>query len=143
MSKKSIFSKDGALKLAVIVLVILGAMDLIRGFMHTFNIWWASENFAHMSQTADTMSLMNTFGISNYLTGVIYLLIARKAKELTPYILMIIPGTYGLGIISSHVTGVAAMQTSAWNGKYMLFVYWAICLVAGINYFAASRRSGK
>lgn len=40
------FSKDKALKIAIITLSIIAGVDLIRAFMHTFNIWWASENIA-------------------------------------------------------------------------------------------------
>lgn len=143
MSRKLIFTKEGALKLAVTALIVIGGLDLFRGFMHTFNIWWASENIAKMSQTADTMFLMNTFGISNFLTGAIFLLIAKKAKELAPYILVLIPLVYALGIISSHITGVAAMQESEWNGQYFMFSYFALIILVGINYFIASLRPGK
>jgi len=134
------FKKQTALKIAVIVLVAVALMDLIRGYMHTFNIWYASENIAQMTQTPDTMNLMNTFGITNFLTAGIFLLIVIKAKELAPYVLLLIPTTYLIGIVSARVTGVAAMQVSAWNGQYMLFVYWAVCILVGVNYFISARR---
>lgn len=137
------FKKEKALKIATIMLILVAIMDLFRGYMHTFNIWWASENIAHMSQTADTMFLMNTFGISNLLTGCIYLLIVFKAKKLAPYILTIIPATYAVGLISSNITGVAAMQVSEWNGQYMMYVYLAVTALIGINYFIAAAREKK
>jgi len=134
------FKKETALKIAVVTLIIIALMDLIRGYMHTANIWYASENIAKMTQTADTMNLMNSFGISNLLTGCIYLLIILKAKELSPYVLVIIPVTYLIGIISSNLTGVAAMQVSEWNGKYMMYVYLAATALIGINYFISVAR---
>lgn len=128
-------NKEKALKISVFTLALVACMDLFRGYMHTFNIWWASENIAHMTQTADTMFLMNTFGISNILTGLIYILVIIKSKELSPYILILIPTSYALGIISNQVTGVAAMQSSDWNGQYMMYVYLTIISLVGINYF--------
>ncbi len=138
------FSKEKAMKIAIITLSIIAGIDLFRGFMHTFNIWWASENIAHMSQTADTMFLMNAFGISNWLTGLIYILVVIKAKNTVPYILLLIPSTYILGIISNHMTGVSAMQsTTEWNGQYIMYVYLFTIALVGINYFISSYRANK
>ncbi len=136
------FTKEKALKISVVTLAIIACLDLLRGYMHTFNIWWASENVAHMTQTADTMQLMNSFGITNLLTGFIFILILIKAKELSPYVLIIIPFSYVLGIISFNITGVAAMMTTAteWNGKYFMFVYLTVITLIGINYFVSAIR---
>lgn len=138
------FSKDKALKIAIITLSIIACVDLIRGFMHTFNIWWASENIAHMSQTADTMFLMNTFGISNWLTGFVYILVIIKAKDIAPHILVLIPTSYITGIISNHMTGVSTMQSATeWNGQYVMYVYLFAIGVIGLNYFITSYREEK
>ncbi len=100
------FTEKKAMRIATAVLGLIAVMDIVRGYMHTFNIWWASDFFAQMSQTADTLMLMNTFGITNFLTGFIYILIILKARNLSPYILMIIPISYLMGIISARMTGV-------------------------------------
>jgi hypothetical protein len=134
------FTEKNALKFATYILGLMAVMDIVRGYMHTFNIWWASDYFAQMSQTADTLMLMNTFGITNFLTGFIYLLIILKARHLSPYILLIIPASYLLGILSARMTGVLQLQTSAWNGQYMMIIYLLSSLVAGSNYFIASLR---
>jgi len=134
------FKKETAMKIAVIALGVIAGVDIIRGLMHTFFIMYASENIAQMTQTPDTLNLMNTFGIANLLSGVTYILIIKKAKDLSPYILIIIPLIYLVGIISANVTGVAAMQTSAWNGIKMLMVYWSVCIVVGVNYFISAAR---
>lgn len=132
------FTKEKALKIAVITLFVVAGVDIIRGYMHTFNIWWASENIAQMTQTADTMHLMITFGISNFLTGFIYILIGVKAKDIAPYVLILIPISYLLGIISGHTTGVSEMASStAWNGMYMLYVYWTVITLISVNFFVA------
>lgn len=137
------FSKEKALRLAVIVLMIIGGLDFFRGFMHTFNIWWASENIAKMSQTADTLFLMNTFGISNFLTGAIFFLVAIKARQIAPHILVLVPLTYMIGLISARLTGVSAMQVSDWKGQYFMVIYLAAIALVGINYFIASVRSKR
>lgn len=137
------FTKDRALKIAVITLTLLAVMDLFRGYMHTFNIMYASENIAHMTLTPDTLNLMNTFGISNFLTAFIYILIVVKAKDLAPYVLVIVPFSYLLGIISNNITGVAAMQTAEWNGQYMMYIYLTVSAVVGINYFISAKRQAS
>jgi hypothetical protein len=100
------------LKIASYVLIAVGIVDLIRGFMHTFNIHYAA---------------------SNYLTGVFAILIGLKAKELAPLILAIIPVTYLLGVISLRMNDVQA--SAAFNGQYMMFVYLAICVLAALYYY--------
>lgn len=134
------FKREKALKIALVVLGIIAFMDLLRGYMHTFNIWYASENIAYMTQTADTMMLMNTFGITNFLTGFVYILIIVKAKELAPYVLTILPLSYLIGIISIKITGISQIQTAEWNGQYMMYVYLTLSFMVGLNYFVASMR---
>ena len=134
------FKKEKAFKIAVVTLGIVAGVDLLRGLMHTFLIMWASENIAHMTQTADTLFLMNTFGVSNLLTGFIFVLILRKAKVLAPYILVLVPVIYLVGVISSNLTGIAAMQTSEWNGQYLMYVYLGVSFISGSNYFISALR---
>jgi hypothetical protein len=55
-------------------------------------------------------------------------LIALQAKHLAPYVLTLIPLCYALGLlVSPPVT-----QTAQFNGKYMMLVYFAVCLVTGL-----------
>lgn len=133
-------NKKTALKIAVITLGVFAGVDFLRGLMHTFFIMYASENIAHMSQTADTLLLMSTFGIANFLSSFTYVLVLKKAKELSPYLLIIIPIAYALGIISMQVTGISAMQTSEWNGQYMMYGYLTISTLVGLNYFFSKGR---
>jgi len=130
--------KERALKLAIYTLGILAVVDLIRGLLHTFLIMYASEHIAQMTQTPDTLMLMTAFGVANILSGATYILVIKKAKELVPYLLILIPLTYLIGFISMNVTGISALQTSAWNGQYMLMVYMTVSTLAGLNYFIVS-----
>ena len=112
------------------VLFVLGIVDLIRGVMHTFLLRWAGVHvagFDPVTTPSDQFFLLGAFGISNLLTGFLYLLISRKARELSPYVLAIIPATYLLGMIGIGVAGVHGQ--SAFSGRYLMFVYFAVCVV--------------
>lgn len=112
------------------VLFVLGIVDLIRGVMHTFLLRWAGVHvagFDPVTTPPDQFFMLGAFGISNFLTGFLYLLISRKARELSPFVLAIIPATYLLGMIGIGVAGVHGQ--SAFSGRYLMFVYFAVCVV--------------
>ena len=134
------FTKEKALKISVAVLGLVAIYDLIRGYMHTLNIWYASEHIAHMSQTADTMWLMTYQGALQLMSGLVYLLIVWKAKELAPYILMINAFANLYHLFSVSVNGVLEMQTSAWNGQYYMYVYVSVLFLTGLSYVIAKQR---
>ena len=113
-----------------LVLLILGLLDLLRGFLHTFGVNWASETFAHLDLSvarSDQLWLLGTFGISNILTGLIYILISRKAKNLSAYVLGIIPVAYILGIIGLRTSGIT--PAADFDGKYFMLVYLGVCVL--------------
>ena len=130
-------SAERRLKLTAYVLIAIGIVDLIRGFMHTFNIHYAATHIAQVDLTAamagDFLLVMSTLGISNYLTGILAILIGMKAKKLAPLVLAIIPVTYLLGIISIRMNDVQV--TAAFNGQYMMFIYLAICALTALYYY--------
>ena len=132
------FNKKRALKLSILFLYAIALLDIIRGFMHTFNINWAAENIAKIEAIPDSMILMGSFGMSNFLTGFIYLLVLRKAKHLTPYVLAFIPLAYGLGIVGLKLQGIS--MDAEFSGQYMMFVYLGLCALISLNYFASSRK---
>jgi hypothetical protein len=122
------------------VLFGLGIYDLIRGFMHTFLLKWSGINIAGFnpeSTPIDQFFMLGTFGISNFLTGFIYLVISRRSPELSPYVLALIPTSYLLGLIGIWSSGIHG--TSTYGGRYLLYVYFAIC-IATLIYFALSKR---
>jgi hypothetical protein len=106
-----------------LVLLMIGGLDVLRGFMHTFLLTWSADNVAKFDMATtpqDQIFLLGVFGISNFLTGFIYLLISRKARELSPYILAMIPLTCLLGLVgiwSGNVHGQAGFEgnTSCWS----------------------------
>jgi hypothetical protein len=129
------------------VLTFIAGLDLLRGFMHTFLLTWSATNIAKFdltTATPDQFFLLGVFGISNFLTGFIYLLISRKARQLSPYVLILIPLAYLLGLAGISVSGVHAQ--AAFEGKYFMLVYFGICIVtfAFFQYQQwAQQRTGK
>ena len=124
-NQKDIYSLPSA------VLFFIGCFDVVRGFMHTFNLTWSAANFAKFDMATtpqDQIFLLGVFGISNFLTGFMHLFISRKAKHLSPYILIIIPLAYILGLIGITSGGIRGQ--AAFEGKYIMMVYFAICIVA-------------
>ncbi len=117
-------------RLPSVVLVVLGILDLIRGVMHTFLLTWSADHIAGFdpaTATRDQYFLLGVFGVSNFLTGFLYLLISRKARELAPDILILIPLVYLLGTMGILSGGVHPQ--AAFEGKYFMMVYFGICLI--------------
>jgi hypothetical protein len=118
----------------------LGTYDLLRGFMHTFLLKWSGINIAGFnpeSTPIDQFFMLGTFGISNFLTGFIYILISRRSPELSPYVLGLIPTSYLLGLIGIWSSGIRG--TSTYGGQYLLHVYFGIC-IATLIYFVLNKR---
>jgi len=125
------------------VLFFLGVWDLVRGIGHTFLLRYSAEHgagFDPVSTPSDQLFLLGVFGISNFLTGFVYMVISRRARELSPYVLIIIPSTYLLGMIGIRVSQVHPQ--AAFNGKHFMAVYFVICLVT-FAIFLVQRRMQK
>ncbi|MGA2275057.1 MAG: hypothetical protein ABSH00_15995 [Bryobacteraceae bacterium] len=112
------------------VLFILGLVDLLRGVLHTFFVNWAAKTFAKLDLSVarqDQLTLLGAFGISNLLTGVIFILISIEAAPLSDYVLLTIPCAYAVGAIGMRTSGVKAQ--SAFYGRYFMMGYLGVCLV--------------
>jgi len=135
------FKKELAIKINAVVLFCLGLLDLLRGFMHTFNINWASANIAKIDPHPDALMLMGSFGISNFLTGFIYLYIVWKVKEKASIILFLIPAAYFIGVVGMKLSGI--YMQSEFNGQYMMYVYMAICVLSSLYYAISVKKSKR
>ena len=122
-------------KIVWITLLILGCVDFFRGFMHTVMLEYAAANIAGITDL-DAIFLLRTFGLSNYLTGALFILIALKAQELAPCVLVLIPVSYAFGLLVSPPVA----QTAQFNGKYFMMVYFAICVLLGVWGIVAQRK---
>ena len=119
-------------KFAWILMVGLGCIDLIRGFIHTFLLEFAALNIFVIDVSGgvdNQVFLLGIFGISNYLTGIMFILIGLKARHLVPIMLPVIPITY-IGA-TALISRVATPTAQLGGGPYML-VYFAVCIAASL-----------
>lgn len=112
------------------VLFVLGLVDLLRGVLHTFFVNWAVRTFAKLDLSVarqDQLTLLGAFGISNLLTGMLFILVSTDAAPLSEYFLLAIPCAYVVGAIGMRTSGVKAQ--SAFYGRYFMMGYLGVCLV--------------
>ena len=122
-------------KFVSIVAIILGCLDLIRGFLHTILLEFAATNIAGLDLSTalagDLLQLMGSFGISNYLTGIMLILIGWKARPLALAILGVIPVAYAIGIVGIKISSAGYAPSQAdWGGIPMMIVYLTISVIA-------------
>jgi hypothetical protein len=127
-------------KFVSIVAIALGCLDLVRGFMHTILLDYAATNIAKLDLSTalaiDLLQLMGSFGISNYITGVMLILVGWKARSLALAILGVIPVSYIVGIVGIKINSAPYVSSqAAWGGAPMMMVYLAIC---GITFLAGT-----
>ena len=120
-----------------IVAIVLGCLDLIRGFMHTILLEYAASNIAGLdltsSEAIDLLRLMGSFGISNYITGMMLILLGWKARSLALAMLGIIPAAYLVGAVGIKINSAANAPTGGnWGGIPMMMVYMGVCIVTFI-----------
>jgi hypothetical protein len=138
-------------KFVSIVAITLGCLDLCRGFVHTILLEYAALNIAGLdlstSLAGDLLQLMGAFGISNYLTGVMLILIGWKARPLALAMLGVIPVAYTIGAVGMRINSAAyAPSQAAWGGAAPMLVYLAICgitFIAGIVMTQIRRKQAR
>jgi hypothetical protein len=124
-------------KFVSIVAIVLGCLDLIRGFMHTILLDFAATNIAGFDLTTslagDLLQMMGAFGISNYLTGIMLILIGWKARPLALIMLGFIPIAYAIGVAGIKVNSAPyAPSQAAWGGTTFMLVYMVVCVITFI-----------
>ncbi len=117
-----------------IVAIGLGSLDIVRGFIHTVLLEFAAGNIAGLdlttSQAGDLLQLMATFGISNYLTGTMLILLGWKARPLALIMLGIIPLAYLIGMVTLRIQSVGfPASQAAWGGLPMMMGYLLISII--------------
>jgi hypothetical protein len=138
-------------KFVSIVVITLGCLDLFRGFMHTILLEYAALNIAGLDLSTplagDLLRLLGTFGISNYVTGIMLVLIGWKARALALTMLGVIPTAYAIGIIGIRInTAAYATSQVAWGGAEPMIVYMTaslITFIAGVYTTLARKRNGQ
>jgi len=135
-------------KFVSIVAITLGILDLVRGFMHTILLEYAAANIAGLdlssSVAIDLLQLMGSFGISNYITGVMLILLGWKARPLALTMLGVIPAAYLIGSvgIKFYTTAYATTQGD-WGGLPMMQIYMVVCIVTYVTGTILAKRKRK
>ena len=129
-------NRSTALKISKVVLFLAGLMDIKRGVAHTYNMRYSAEHFAGIEPISDSLVLMGAFGISNFLTGLLFFLIVWKAPNMVPYVLLLIPFSYLVGAMGMNYQDV--QMESPFIGRYIMAVYLSICMLTGIFYLLIS-----
>jgi uncharacterized membrane protein len=105
--------------------------------MHTILLDYAATNIAGFdlstSLAGDLLQMMGAFGISNFLTGVMLILLGWKARPLALIMLGFIPVAYAIGMAGIKVNSAPyePMQ-AAWGGTALMLVYLGVCLLTFI-----------
>ncbi|MCR3922589.1 MAG: pyridoxamine 5'-phosphate oxidase family protein [Firmicutes bacterium] len=102
---------------------------------------YVALNIAGLDLTTSTateqLMLLGTFGISNWITGVVFILIGLKAKHISIHIIGLIPVAYGLSMIAIKMNMAGYAKTSAdWGGMNMMVAYLIFCgitFIAGVS----------
>jgi hypothetical protein len=121
-------------KFVSIVAIALGSLDLIRGFMHTIRLEHAAANLAGLDLSStvavDLLRLMGIFGISNYITGVMLILLGWKARPLALIMLVVIPIAHFIGAVGIKFNTASYPASQAdWMGVPMMKGYMVVCMV--------------
>ena len=128
-----------------IVAISLGCLDLIRGFMHTILLEFTAIQIAGFdlstSLAGDLLKMMGAFGITNYITGVMLILLGWKSRSLALVMLGIIPAAYIIGSIGIKINSSTYSPSQAtWGGEPMMMVYIVLCFVTFVTGLWLSRR---
>ena len=127
-------------KFAWMIMVGLGCIDLIRGFIHTVLLEYAAINIFVIDTSGgveNQMFLLGLFGITNYLTGIMFILIGLKARPLVPIMLPVIPITFfgGTALVSR-----VASPTAQLGGLSFMMIYFVICIATSLAIFVIGIR---
>ncbi len=136
-------ANDTPSRIASMFLLFLGVVDLVRGILHTYFIHWSNDTFAHLDLSAngqDQLVLLSAFGISNWLTGMLFILIAIKAKVLADAALLLILVAYAVGWLGMQYAGVT--PNADFYGRYIMFGYFGVC-VLGLVLSAYDKKQKK
>ncbi|OQY34748.1 MAG: hypothetical protein B6I38_02085 [Anaerolineaceae bacterium 4572_5.1] len=136
-------------KFVSVVIIALGCLDLVRGFLHTILLEYAAANIAGLdlstSLASDLLQLMGSFGISNYLTGVMFILLGWKARPLALTMLGVTPLAYIVGVVGTKINSAPYAPSQAdWGGMQPMMVYLVICAITFIaGVWVAQQREKK
>lgn len=83
--------------------------------------------------------LLGAFGISNFLTGAIFIAVAFKARQLVPTVLILIPLAYLLGFVAFRLNHIS--PEAAFPGRAFMLVYAGVCVLTFVASTVCVRRN--
>jgi len=112
---------------------------------------YAASNIAGLDlstqQAGDLLQQMGAFGISNYLTGIMLILIGWKARPLALVMLGVIPAVYPIGHTAIKINSAPYAPTqAAWGEATPMLVYLAISgttFITGVWITLNRKKQGK
>ncbi|MEI6353242.1 MAG: hypothetical protein WCO47_00830 [Methylococcus sp.] len=131
----------------VVITLLLGCYDLLRGVMHTIFLNYSALHIAGLdlsSATAsDQLRLLGAFGISNYETGIALILMGLYAQRLALAMLGVIPLLYLLGYFTIKINIAGYEPSNAhWGGVMPLMVYMGISVITFLLGMRSLLKSG-
>ena len=132
-----------------VVAILLGIYDLVRGFMHTVLLEYSATHIAVLdlsgSSASDQLRLLGAFGISNFETGIMLILMGVFARGLAMIMLAAIPTVALIGTLAIRFNSAGYLPSQAhWGGLQPMMVYLGICLLTFIaGAVVMYRQAGK
>lgn len=118
-----------------VVSFLLGCFDLVRGFMHTIFLRYSATHVAGLdlstNQAEDLLRLLGAaFGSSNYMTGIMLILMALRARALALIMLAVIPLSNVIGRFGFQhaLAPETASSTTVWGGLSYMMIDMYICV---------------
>ena len=120
-----------------VVTILLGSYDLVRGFMHTILLNYSATHIAVLDLTGSTASdqlrLLGAFGISNFETGIMLILMGIFARGLAMIMLAVIPIIALAGSFAIRFNSAGYLPSQAqWGGLEPMLIYLTICTLTFI-----------
>jgi len=120
-----------------VVTILLGSYDLVRGFMHTILLHYSATHIAVLdlsgSTASDQLRLLGAFGISNFETGIMLILMGIFARGLALIMLAAIPSVALIGTFAIRANSAGYLPSHAeWGGLEPMMVYLGICVLTCI-----------
>jgi hypothetical protein len=126
------------------VLLLVALLNFIRGFLHTFMVEFAATNIAGLDLSVsrnELLNLMNVYGWSNIIEGILYLVIALKHRNLAPLALTLAGLFIPFTAVTTNLANIS-LSGADWGGApLMLFIYTPLCLIPVILFYIQKYRN--
>lgn len=115
-----------------ISLLIVAVFNLGRGILHTFFVEYAATNIAGLDLSIarnELLNLMNVYGWSNIIEGILYMVIAIKSRNLAPLALTLAGIFIPFTVLTNNLANISLAGVKWGGAPYMLFIYTPLCLL--------------